>query len=87
MLGRLTVAEAVFGGMPQWLLEEYLLELGGARTTSAGELAGEGWRATLTSRRDGHAGIGITRMEVRIEGAAADATLAALRTKAQRGGG
>ena len=86
MLGRLTVAEAVFGGMPQWLLEEYLLELGGARDGNGG-IAGEGWRATLTARRDGHAGIGITRVEVRIEGAAADATLAALRAKTQRGGG
>jgi len=82
------VAKAVFGGMPQWLLEDYLIELGGARTAD-GAIAGEGWHAILTARRDGHGapGLGITRVEVRIEGSSADATLAALRTKAQRGGG
>ncbi len=80
------MADAVFGGMPQWLLEEYLLELGGTRE-AAGAIAGDGWHAALTSRRDGQGGVGIARVEVRIEGARADDALAALRTKAQRGGG
>jgi hypothetical protein len=82
------VAETVFGGMPQWLLEEYLLELGGARAGD-GAITGDGWRATLAARDagPGHGGAGIARIEVRIEGPAAGDMLAALRAKAQRGGG
>jgi hypothetical protein len=80
------VAETTFGGMPQWLLEDYLVELGGARDGAPGVVASDGWTATLSSRRDGPPH-GITRVDVRIDGPRADETLAALRVKAQRGGG
>jgi len=78
------VAEVVFGGMPAWLLETYLVELGGAPDGDAA-VAGDGWRATLEVRARG--GITIARVAVRVEGERADAVMAALRKKAQRGGG
>ena len=78
------MAEIVFGGMPAWLLEAYLVELGGTPDGDAA-VAGDGWRATLEARaRDG---IAIARVAVHIEGARADVVMAALRKKAQRGGG
>jgi hypothetical protein len=76
--------EIVFGGMPAWLLETYLVELGGT-PDGDGAVAGDGWRATLQARaRDG---IAIARVAVRIEGERADTVMVALRKKAQRGGG
>lgn len=77
---------AVFGGMPVWLLETYLEELGGVRTLD-GVVAGDGWRATLVSARGGAGDIAIARVTVTIEGERAGGILEALRKKAQRGGG
>jgi hypothetical protein len=81
------MAQVVFGGMPAWLLEAYLLELGGRRDESSGAVVGDRWRATLKSGRDGAGGIHIARVTVTIEGDEASGVLAALRKKAQRGGG
>jgi Domain of unknown function (DUF1952) len=80
------MAEVVFGGVPVWLLEAYLVELGGSR---AGEhlVDGDGWRATLKAQSGGAGHIGIARVTVTIEGERAAGVLAALRKKAQRGGG
>ena len=76
--------EVVFGGMPAWLLEAYLLELGGERD-GAGAVHGDGWRATLTPAPT--APPAIARITVTIEGEHAAAVLEQLRKKAQRGGG
>jgi hypothetical protein len=80
------VAEAVFGGVPAWLLRAYLVELGG-RASSEEAVQGDGWRATLTPGGDGAGGIRIARVTVKLEGEQAATVLAALRKKAQRGGG
>lgn len=77
--------EVVFGGMPSWLLEEYLVELGGARTADGLAVTGDGWRATLTPAPTTPPAI--ARVTVTIEGPAAAATLEQLRIKARRGGG
>jgi hypothetical protein len=81
------MAEVVFGGMPAWLLEAYLVELGGRPTGDGGAVEGDGWRAKLESRRSGAGPVGIARVTVAIEGVRASAVMAALRKKAQRGGG
>lgn len=78
--------QAVFGGMPVWLLEAYLEELGGTPASEA-VIQGDGWRATLTSARGGPGHIAIARVTVTVEGDRAAAILEALRKKAQRGGG
>jgi hypothetical protein len=78
------VPEVTFGGMPAWLLEEYLIELGGARTGN-GAVAGDGWRAILTAAPTTPPAI--ARITVAIEGPRADDLMQQLRTKAQRGGG
>jgi len=80
------MAEIVFGGMPAWLLEEYLVELGGSRAAD-GTVEGDGWLATLESWRSNTSGVAIARVTVTIEGDRAAMMLAALRKKAQRGGG
>jgi len=79
--------EVVFGGMPAWLLEAYLVELGGRPAGDGGAVEGDGWRATLESRRGDAGRVGIARVRVAIEGERAAAVMAALRKKAQRGGG
>jgi hypothetical protein len=81
------MVEAVFGGMPAWLLGAYLVELGGRPTGDGGAVEGDGWRATLASRRSGAGRVGIARVTVAIEGEQSSAVMAALRKKAQRGGG
>lgn len=68
--------------MPVWLLREYLLELGGAGTGE--EVRGPGWTARLEAARGAY---GIGRVTVTIEGPSAAGAMAALRAKAQRGGG
>lgn len=79
-------AEATFGGMPAWLLADYLAGLGGRRTGDA-LVEGEGWAATLV-RGDKHLdGLSIARVTVTIEGPAADRVMRSLREKAMRGGG
>jgi len=78
------VPEVTFGGMPAWLLEEYLVELGGARSGDR-SVAGDGWRATLTAAPTTPPAI--ARVTVAIEGPRASELMQQLRTKAQRGGG
>jgi Domain of unknown function (DUF1952) len=79
--------QVVFGGMPAWLLEAYLVELGGSQADDGGAVAGDGWRATLAQAPSGGGGIAIARVTVTIEGERAAEAMAALRKKAQRGGG
>ncbi len=76
--------EAVFGGVPAWLLRDYLLELGGRQ--AGAEVRGPGWTARLAASRDPGV-LGIARVTVSIEGPSAAQAMAALRVKAQRGGG
>jgi hypothetical protein len=79
--------QVVFGGMPVWLLEAYLAELGGSQAGDGGAVAGDGWRATLVQAPSGGGGIAIARVTVTIEGARAPEAMAALPNKALRGGG
>jgi hypothetical protein len=79
--------QVVFGGMPAWLLEAYLVELDGSRADDRGAVAGDGWQATLAQTPSGGGGIAIARVTVTIEGERAAEAMAALRKKAQRGGG
>ena len=74
------------GGVPAWLLAVYLVELGGIQGED-GAVTGPGWVAGLASRSDSGGGLRIARVTVTIEGPAAGETMAALRLKAQRGGG
>ena len=74
----------MFGGMPAWLLETYLLELGGTRDDD-GAIRSDGWRAHVTAALT--APPAISRVTVTIEGSRAVTVLELLRTKAQRGGG
>ncbi len=76
--------EVTFGGMPAWLLEDYLVEIGGVRTDD-NTVAGDGWRATLTPAPTTPPAI--ARVTVKIEGPDADDAMRNLRSKAQRGGG
>ena len=77
--------EVVFGGMPAWLLADYLVELGGTRTDAGAAVRGDGWRATLTPAPTTPPAI--ARITVTIEGPHADDVMQQLRKKAQRGGG
>jgi len=79
------VPEVTFGGMPAWLLEEYLVELGGARSDDGAAVNGDGWRATLTPAPTTPPAI--ARITVVIEGQNAADVLEQLRIKARRGGG
>lgn len=78
--------EVTFGGVPAWLLVAYLEELGGERH-GEDTVRGEGWTATLVRSKGGRGGITVGQVTVTIEGQAAEETMAALRKKAQRGGG
>ncbi len=78
--------QATFGGVPAWLLIAYLEELGGIQGEE-GAVTGPGWVAGLASRGDSVGGFRIARVTVTIEGPAAEEAMAALRVKAQRGGG
>ncbi len=82
----MTSAEATFSGVPAWLLAAYLIELGGAQKEDGG-VRGEGWTARLVPDKTRVGGFQVGRVTVSIEGPAAGETLAALRRKAQRGGG
>ncbi len=71
--------------MPAWLLADYLVELGGARTADGAAVRGDGWHATFTPAPTTPPAI--ARITVTIEGPRADDVMQQLRTKAQRGGG
>lgn len=78
--------ERVFGGVPAWLLEEYLVELGGQKRDE-GSIEGPGWTATATTAPRPGGGVGIGRVTVTIEGREAERVMEELRRRALRGGG
>ncbi|HSP54241.1 MAG TPA: DUF1952 domain-containing protein [Dehalococcoidia bacterium] len=78
--------QEAFGGVPAWLLLEYLVELGGHRDDD-GTVGGEGWRARLDARPKPAGGLSIGRVTVTIDGPESAQVMARLREKAQRGGG
>ncbi len=82
----MTVVEATFSGVPGWLLAAYLVEQGGIQEGEA-TVRGDGWLATLATAKTRVGAVAIGRVIVRISGPRADQALAALRKKAQRGGG
>jgi hypothetical protein len=77
--------EETFGGVPAWLLAEYLAELGGSGDD--GLVVGHGWRATIEAQRRPPGTMAIGRVRMSIEGPEAERVMEALRAKAQRGGG
>jgi hypothetical protein len=82
----MTVAEVTFSGVPAWLLADYLVELGGTQD-EPGTVRGAGWTARLVSSERKVGRLSLGRVTVTIEGGGAEETMAALRKKAQRGGG
>ena len=78
--------EVVFGGVPAWLLAEYLVELGGQKSDVTG-VTGDGWSATLVAGARPLGSLSIGRVTVTIAGQEARRVLQQLRKKAQRGGG
>ena len=78
--------QVVFGGVPAWLLADYLVDLGGRRLSD--ELVeGDGWSATLQRAVSPLGSLSIGRVTVTIAGPCAVPLMQQLRTKAQRGGG
>ncbi len=78
--------EQVFGGVPAWLLADYLADLGGERVNEE-VVAGDGWSATLEQHSKPPGSLTIGRITVTIEGREASRIMRLLRDKAQRGGG
>ena len=78
--------EVVFGGVPAWLLAEYLAELGGRKSGATG-VTGDGWSATLEAGAKPPGSLSIGRVRVTIAGPEAERVMQQLREKAQRGGG
>lgn len=75
--------------LPLWLLEEYLVELGGIQQ-DGGIVQGEGWTARLEQVNDFQIGslrVGQVHLEVHAETNAAEALLPALEKKLLRAGG
>jgi len=81
----MTREEAVFNGVPAWLLADYLNDMGGEGTE--GVVAGDGWTATLDAAQRPANSTGLGRVTVTIEGPGAKEAMATLRVKARRGGG
>jgi hypothetical protein len=76
-------------GIPLWLLEEYLVELGAERV-QPGLVAGEGWSARLEQMPDFRVGslkVGQLRLEVQATPQAWQALQPALEKKLLRAGG
>lgn len=78
-------------GVPVWLMEKYLLELGGATTDTAHVIAGEGWQAAIRKIEPARIGptLKVGRIAVEFTGQqpALDTLLEALHWKTMRGGG
>jgi len=84
-----TTFEVTVTGIPLWLLQEYLEELG-ARPGADGELQGEGWRAQLTQLEDYRVGslhVGRVRLELAGSPEAISQIKPALEKKLLRAGG
>lgn len=79
-------AEQLFGGVPAWLLADYLVDLGGQRSQDS-MVTGDGWRATLAANAKPPGAHSVGRVTVTIEGPEAKRIMEELRRKAQRGGG
>ena len=78
--------EQVFGGVPAWLLVEYLKELGGEQADDA-SVRGRGWSATVAARPRPAGALSMGRVAVTIEGPEGKRVMEELRRKALRGGG
>jgi hypothetical protein len=81
-------------GLPEWLIREYLAELGAAPDADpdAPRMAAGDWRATWTSQRvriPGSTGLGLTQFDIVFTGddAAVEDIGRRFMAKAQRGGG
>jgi hypothetical protein len=79
--------EQVFGGVPTWLLADYLVDLGGKAAGDKTAVEAKGWSARLRPVPAALDGLGIGRVTVTIEGPESARVMEELRRKAQRGGG
>jgi len=79
--------QETFGGIPAWLLADYLAGLGGERRDGDSLVQGPGWSARLVPGARSLDGLGIGRVTVTIEGPEAGRIMELLREKAMRGGG
>jgi len=76
-------------GIPLWLLQEYLEEIGG-EAYAIGQIKGPGWEARLTQMGDYRLGsLSVGQVHIRLEGskAAERIVLPALEKKLLRAGG
>lgn len=78
--------EALFTGVPAWLLVDYLVQLGGANGRD-GSITGEGWTAQVTAIPRAQGSLALGQVTVTIAGPRAAEAMADLRVKARRGGG
>ncbi len=76
-------------GIPAWLMREYLEEAGG-EALGDGQVAGDGWTATITEIDPfclGSIKIGMIRIEIEGESQAMDHLMLLLEPKLMRAGG
>ncbi len=79
----------IITGIPLWLVQEYIEELGG-RLGSDGWLRGEGWQARLTQVEDQRVGslrVGRVGLELEGQAPALESLQAALNKRLLRAGG
>jgi hypothetical protein len=83
------VFETVVRGVPLWLLQEYVEQIGG-RVDTEEWLSGDGWRARLTQVEDFEVGslrVGQVKLEIQGDADSVAQAWAALQPKLMRGGG
>jgi hypothetical protein len=84
-----TVYERTLRSLPVWLLQEYLLELGG-KLEEDGSVRGNGWKAQIRELDDFQVGslkVGQVRLEVKAADDVADDLMPVLEKKLLRAGG
>jgi molybdopterin synthase sulfur carrier subunit len=82
-------------GLPEWLIKEYFLELGGTlerHNESLNQIVGDCWSATWSQQKvkiEGSSGMGLTQFDIVIAGSdeSVERTMENFMKKAQRGGG
>jgi hypothetical protein len=75
--------------VPEWLMQEYLVELGG-QVSGQGQVTGPGWQAAFHKIEDfklGSIKVGRVRLQISGDDSAMEAILPRLEQKLMRGGG
>lgn len=76
-------------GVPEWLMQEYLVELGG-QVSRQGQVTGPGWQADYHRIEDfklGSIRVGRVRLQISGEEAVMESIIPRLEQKLMRGGG